>query len=234
MCVLVASTDNIAIWNVAYRGKMTTLFASEVAALTIQLCTLIQQASRDEQITLLNSVRQSLHAVSPFRDEPVDCVLWLASDRVGPNDYNPNTVAPPEMRLLKHSIQKDGYTQPIVGSEIDNNIEVVDGAHRTRVGKEDKMVRERVYGYLPVVLIRSTQHNRRDRMAATIRHNRARGTHGIDPMRDMIKSLIEQGWNDLDIAQELGMDSDEVLRFKQLTGLRGLFQDRSFGQAWEP
>lgn len=188
----------------------------------------------EQQVMALNRVRQLLHEAGPFRDQPVDCVLWVMADDVRPNDYNPNAVAPPEMRLLKHSIRADGYTQPVVGWQNGGEaVEVVDGFHRTRVGKEDKEVRERIHGYLPVAIVNHGRSDRKDRMAATIRHNRARGEHGVVPMADLVAELLRLGWPDDQIAKELGMGADEVLRFKQKKGLPELFKDHEFSAAWE-
>lgn len=121
----------------------------------------------------------------------------------------------------------------IVGYPVEDGIEVVDGFHRHRVGKESKPVRNRVHGYLPVTWIKSDRSDIKDRMASTIRHNRARGVHGVIPMADMVASLIKQGWTDADIAQQLGMDADEVLRFKQNLGLPELFKEHEFSPSWE-
>lgn len=186
-----------------------------------------------ERIDALNRIRQALHEVSPFRSEPVDCVLWVPAEQVQGNDYNPNHVAPPEMRLLEHSIAADGYTQPIVAYDDGDRYVIVDGFHRHRVGKESAKVRKRVQGYLPITVIRSDRASLRDRMAATIRHNRARGVHGVMPMTDIVATLIREGWTDSEIAKELGMDPDEVLRFKQNTGIAELFKNHEYSRAWE-
>lgn len=191
-----------------------------------------------ERIDALNAVREELHAVSPFHAEPVDFVAWERADRVHGNEWNPNSVAPPEMRLLERSIIADGYTQPIVACPIEEEdgapVIVVDGFHRHRVGKECGAVRERVMGYLPVVRLDKSRHNRRDLMASTIRHNRARGKHGIDKMTGLVGDLVTLGWNDAQICAELGMQPDEVLRLKQVSGLAALFAEREFSEAWEP
>lgn len=187
----------------------------------------------DERVTAINALRREIAKASPFANEPVDCVEWVPADGVQANDYNPNTVAPPEMRLLELSIDADGYTQPIVTHDRGEYREVVDGFHRSRVGKESKQVRTRVHGYLPVVTIRADRTDETARMAATIRHNRARGKHGVEPMTGIVMHLAKKGWDDAKIAKELGMDPDEVLRFKQVTGLAELFADRDFSEAWE-
>ena len=175
----------------------------------------------------------ALHQVSPFKAEPVDCVLWVPSDQVLANEYNPNSVSPPKMRLLQRSIEADGYTQPIVVYDEGDHKTVVDGFHRSRVGKEAPRVRERIRGYLPVAVVNQNRTDLRDRMAATIRHNRARGVHGVTPMVDVVAELIRQGWSDSDICKELGMDPDEVLRFKQNAGLPELFKDHEYSRSWE-
>jgi len=187
----------------------------------------------DVQVAALNAAREELHAVSPFREEPVDLVLWVPADGVVANDYNPNKVAPPEMRLLEHSIVCDGYTQPIVTHQQGDVRVVVDGFHRNRVGRESKIVRARVKGHLPVVQIRAERADETERMASTIRHNRARGKHGVEPMTGIVSYLAKKGWDNEKIGRELGMDPDEVLRFKQITGLAELFQDREFSEAWD-
>ena len=186
-----------------------------------------------QKVECINKIRHALREYSPFKAEPVDCVQWIKAEQVTANDYNPNSVAPPEMRLLEHSITEDGYTQPIVSWERDGVFEVVDGFHRHRVGKESVTVRERVHGYLPAVVINSSRDDKSDRMAATIRHNRARGEHRVDSMADIVVELKRRFWSDEKIATELGMEPDEVLRLTQVTGLAALFSDRSFSEAWQ-
>lgn len=161
-------------------------------------------------------------------NHPVNNVQWVASDLVQANDYNPNTVAKPEMDLLKRSIEADGFTQPIVVWDAGDKYEVVDGFHRHLVGKEIGLPE------LPVVVIRRESSDINDRMASTIRHNRARGKHKIDSMSDIVVELSRRNWNDKKISRELGMDEDEVLRLKQISGLAELFKDDDFSEAWEP
>jgi len=186
-----------------------------------------------ERIEALNRCRAALHEISPFRHEPVDCVLWVPAGSVRANTYNPNTVAPPEMELLCTSIRADGYTQPVVTWRDDDAFEVVDGFHRTRVGKECSDVCDRVHGHLPVVAVNSERGRPSDRMAATIRHNRARGVHGVAAMSAIVVELHRKGWSDEKIAKELGMQPDEVLRLKQTTGLAEMFAHRDFSEAWD-
>jgi ParB-like chromosome segregation protein Spo0J len=204
-----------------------------LAALIEPLTRYLETLPDDARMEALNRVRRELHAVSPMRGEPVDCVQWVKAETVGANDYNPNTVAPPEMELLRHSIASDGYTQPIVTWAIDSNLEVIDGFHRHRVGKECPEVAARVRGFLPVVVVNDTRTDRGDRIAATIRHNRARGKHRIDGMSAIVVELKRRNWSDEKIGRELGMDSDEVLRLAQISGLAEMFTDREFSEAWE-
>lgn len=163
---------------------------------------------------------------------PVDCVLWVEAESITANDYNPNTVAPPEMELLRVSIDADGFTQPIVTYPDGATRTTVDGFHRGRVGKEDAAVRAACKGRLPVTTIRPQRGERNDRIAATIRHNRARGKHGVQAMAGIVLDLARRNWDDKKIAKELGMEPDEVLRLKQITGLADLFRDREFSEAW--
>lgn len=189
--------------------------------------------SIDQQIDAINEIKIALHEISPMRNEPVDCVLWVKNETVRANDYNPNSVAPPEMELLRQSIMEDGYTQPIVSFKEDENITVIDGFHRNRVGKEVADVRERVYGRLPVVNINQWKQGRGDRMASTIRHNRARGSHSIELMSTIVSELVEMGKGDAWICKHVGMSTDELLRLKQVTGLASLFANKEFSNAWE-
>ena len=194
----------------------------------------VKKLNLEKQITIMNEFKLMMHEIGPFKTEPVDCVLWVKNNSVSANDYNPNSVAPPEMELLRLSISNDGYTQPIVSMKTDNeNREVIDGFHRNRVGKECKDIQSRVHGYLPVVTIRETQENKGDRIASTIRHNRARGKHRIDAMSEIVLDLKKRNWSDKKISKQLGMDQDEVLRLTQLTGLSELFKNKEFSEAWE-
>lgn len=196
------------------------------------LITSITQQELEEQVEVINFIKQQLHSISPMKFEPVDCVLWVKNDMVQANDYNPNSVAPPEMQLLEISILEDGYTQPVVTySEADNRT-VVDGFHRTRVAKESKQIIERVHGYVPVVTINEHKTGKNDRIASTIRHNRARGKHQVNAMSDIVLELKNRNWTNDRISRELGMDKDEILRLCQITGLEGLFKDEEFSKSW--
>jgi len=169
--------------------------------------------------------------MSDFKS-PVYNVLSVPIDKVKANDYNPNRVAPPEMKLLETSIWEDGYTQPVVcfyDSEDDKYV-VVDGFHRYSILRDSKRIREREKGMLPVVVI---EKDISDRMASTIRHNRARGTHNIELMSTIVAELVEIGKGDAWICKHIGMSPDELLRLKQITGLASLFANHEYSQAWD-
>jgi ParB-like chromosome segregation protein Spo0J len=160
---------------------------------------------------------------------PVSRVRWVPSEQVAANDYNPNSVAPPEMELLQISIEQDGYTQPIVTWQTGpERYEVIDGFHRYRVGVERLKL-----SHLPIVVANDDRTDRGDRIAATIRHNRARGKHQVGAMSEIVQELSKRNWSPEKIGRELGMEPDEVLRMRQITGLAELFADRDFSEAWE-
>lgn len=164
---------------------------------------------------------------------PVYSVRAVPVEKVRANSYNPNSVAPPEMKLLEKSIWEDGYTMPVVCYYLpDEDVyEIVDGFHRYRTLLTSKRIFEREQGKLPVVVIDKDIQNR---MASTIRHNRARGTHSIELMRDIVAELVESGMSDAWIMKHIGMDADELLRLKQISGLAALFKDRDFSRSWNP
>ena len=193
----------------------------------------LKEMDIDERIESINYIKQRMKDISPFNYEPVECVKWVKQELVQQNDYNPNVVAPPEMELLHTSIKEDGYTQPIVVWENNGKYEVVDGFHRNRVGKEYEDIRTRVKGYLPVVVINENRNDKGDRIASTIRHNRARGKHTIDGMSQIVVDLKRRNWTDKRISKELGLDQDEILRLSQVYGLSEMFQDEEFSEAWE-
>lgn len=194
----------------------------------------IQAESLADKVDVINQLRQIIHNHSPFKDEPVDFVKWVPNSNVVANEYNPNKVAPPEMQLLEVSIMNDGYTQPIVSFPHPEGdiVEVVDGFHRSRVGKESIIVNGRVKGFLPIVAIRKENQGKKERIASTIRHNRARGKHQVSAMSEIVIELKNRNWNNARIARELGMDEDEILRLCQISGLEGMFKDKDFSNAW--
>lgn len=158
---------------------------------------------------------------------PVLNVKMVDIDKVIANDYNPNKVAPPEMELLRHSIEEDGYTQPIVTYYDEENDQyiVVDGFHRYRCAKE--------YFHLSKIPIVTIDKNLENRIASTIRHNRARGTHQIIDMSHIVVTLIEKGWSEEEISKHLGMDLDEIIRLRQITGLKDSFANHIFSSSWD-
>lgn len=206
---------------------------SEIVSSIEALVSELDGLDLENKIEALNQIRQVIHKHSPFAGEPVDCIQWIPADSVSANDYNPNSVAPPEMKLLEHSIISDGYTQPIVAWSANSHFEVVDGFHRNRIGKESKEVRSRIMGYLPLVVMNSERTDLTDRMASTIRHNRARGKHRVEGMSDIVVELKRRNWSNERIGRELGMEIDEILRLCQITGLAELFSDQEFSKSWD-
>jgi ParB-like chromosome segregation protein Spo0J len=170
-------------------------------------------------------------AMSDYKS-PVYNVIGVPIEKVTANDYNPNSVAPPEMELLETSIWEDGYTQPVVtvyDKENDKYV-VVDGFHRYLTLKNSERIREREGGILPCVVL---EKDMSDRMASTIRHNRARGSHNIELMSTIVSELVEMGKGDRWLCKHIGMSPDELLRMKQITGLASLFQNKDFSEAWD-
>lgn len=166
-----------------------------------------------------------------MNQSPVYSVKRVHESKIRANAYNPNAVAPPEMKLLELSIWEDGYTMPIVCYYIENEdvYEIVDGYHRYTTLKTSKRIYEREEGFLPVVVINKDISNR---MASTIRHNRARGSHSIELMSSIVSDLVESGMGDAWIIKHIGMDKDELLRLKQITGLASLFNDQEFSEGF--
>ena len=185
----------------------------------------------DLKVSLLNTIRKKLHEVSPMKNHPVDCVVWVKSDCVEKNDYNPNYVAPPEFKSLMLSISQDGYTMPVVTSDGGDVIEIVDGFHRRKSLLQSAEISKSTYGYLPITFIRKDRQGRSNRMVSTILHNRARGQHSTEKMVEIVSELKEAGMSDAWIMKQLGMDADELLRLKQISGLAALFSDSDFSMA---
>lgn len=179
----------------------------------------------------IEAIRDALHALSPNRSQPVDRVRWVPIEKVTPNDYNPNSVAQKEMGLLYHSIKHDGYTQPVVTvwNPERGLYEIVDGFHRYFTCKTNPDILARNNGCLPIVVI---DKDINDRMASTVRHNRARGKHSVQGMSNMVFEMLENGWEDAAICNELGMEPEELLRLKHITGFSKLFADVEYKKAW--
>lgn len=166
-------------------------------------------------------------------NSPVYNIKRISIDKIQANAYNPNSVAPPEMKLLYQSIKEDGYTMPIVCYYLEDidKYEIVDGFHRYSIMLKHKDIYERENGCLPVSVINKPIESR---MASTIRHNRARGSHSIELMTNIVAELVDSGMSDAWIAKNLGMDFDEILRLKQISGLASLFVDKKFSYSWDP
>jgi ParB-like chromosome segregation protein Spo0J len=202
---------------------------SAVKPIHIDLIAAFEAAS--DKLAFLNEVRTLLHELSPLNAQPVDLVRWVPIERVRPNDYNPNAVAKIEMRLLYVSILHDGYTQPIVTVQdpATGDFIIVDGFHRYFICKNNPDILERTHGRVPIVVL---DKDINDRMASTVRHNRARGKHSVDGMANMVFQMLDNGWSDVAICQELGMEAEELLRLKHITGFSKLFQDTAYKKAW--
>jgi len=182
-------------------------------------------------VDALEIIRGVLHDVSPLKEQPVDRVRWVPIEQVEPNDYNPNSHAKRELGLLYHSVKMDGYTQPIVTiwDEERSKFVIVDGFHRYFTAQTNPDILARNQGRVPIVVIDKAIN---DRMASTVRHNRARGKHSVAGMANMVFEMLEKGWSDADICNELGMEPEEVLRLKHITGFSRLFADVEYRRAW--
>jgi ParB-like chromosome segregation protein Spo0J len=183
------------------------------------------------KIDFINELRSIIHDLDVIK-QPIDFVRWVDINKVEPNDYNPNSVAKVEMSLLYKSIFFDGYTQPIVTIYNPDNDKyvIVDGFHRYFVAKTQKDILDRNKGTVPIVVINKDIN---DRMSSTIRHNRARGEHSVSGMSNMVFKMLENGWSDAEICNNLGMEAEELLKLKHITGFSKLFQDTEYRRAWE-
>lgn len=189
------------------------------------------EAAEDKR-KYIYDLREELHKISPTKGMPVDFIRWVPIEMVTANDYNPNSVAKNEMRLLKTSIMHDGYTQPVVTIWDDEKqlYVIVDGFHRYLTMKTNEDVQAMTGGYLPIVVI---EKDINDRMASTVRHNRARGKHSITGMASMVFSMLDNGWSDEAICAELGLEADELLRLKHVTGFSKLFENVEYQKSWK-
>lgn len=200
-----------------------------VQELARQITSAVEGAENPAEV--IAELRAALHAASPLRAQPIDLVRWVPIKKVTPNDYNPNSVARIEMRLLHTSISHDGYTQPVVtiyDPERDLYV-IVDGFHRYYTMKTSQDIYDACGGLLPVVVIAKDMN---DRMASTVRHNRARGKHSVQGMSRLVFSMLENGWQDDEVCNELGMTAEELLRLKHITGFAKLFQNVDYRRAW--
>lgn len=188
----------------------------------------------DGRIDLVNEVRLSISEVSPLKDHPTDCTVWERSAGVEVQKLNPNSTAPPEMELLYESVKNDGFTMNVVSfKQPDGIFRIVDGFHRRLIERTHPDISASTFGRIPLSIIRKSQESESDRMASTIRHNRARGTHNIERMSVIVAELVEMGKGDRWIQKHIGMSADELLRMKQITGVAALFANRDFSDSWE-
>lgn len=186
----------------------------------------------EDLLRKIEDIQDYLFEIHPLKTQPVARVRWVPIDKVTANDYNPNSVARVEMKLLYTSILHDGYTQPVVTvyDEKKDKYVIVDGFHRYLTCKSNKDILQRNLGMLPIVVIAKDIN---DRMASTVRHNRARGKHSIDGMSSMVFDMLDNGWKDEDICNELGMEAEELIRLKHITGFSKLFKDVEYKKSWE-
>lgn len=199
-------------------------------AIATEITQLVKGAG--DPIPLLNELQRLLHSLSPLKAQPVGCVQWVPLTMVEANDWNPNSVAKNEMKLLLHSIESDGYTQPIVTlwNPARSKYTVIDGFHRYTVCRESEEIRGRCQGRIPIVVINKSV---ADQMASTIRHNRARGKHSVAGMSNLVFQMLEEGRTDAEVCENLGMEPDELLRLKHITGFAKLFENVEYRKAWE-
>lgn len=190
----------------------------------------IQELEESDQMLVHEGVNELLHKAHPIK-QPIGRVQWVDIEKVQANDYNPNSVASKEMQLLYTSIKEDGYTQPIVTIE-DKAIAkyvIIDGFHRYFTAKSNKDILDRNKGKLPIVVLEKEIN---DRMASTVRHNRARGSHSVAGMSNMVFKMLDNGWADDAICNHLGMDAEELVRLKHITGFAKLFENAEYSKAW--
>ena len=186
----------------------------------------------EQKIVFFEEVKELIHNNSPLKEQPVNRIKWVDVNKVSPNDYNPNSVAKKEMGLLYTSIMHDGYTQPVVTiyDEVKDKYIIIDGFHRYFTCKTNKDILDRNKGRLPIVVLNKDIN---DRMASTVRHNRARGMHSVTGMSSMVFNMLENGWEDVDICNELGMSVEELVKLKHITGFSKLFEDKEYSKSWQ-
>lgn len=186
----------------------------------------------DQRQTAIFDIRKAIAPYSNKKHNPVDNVMWVNFNQIEANNYNPNAVAKQEMKLLHTSITHDGYTQPIVViyDKAKNKYVIVDGFHRYATMVYNKDLQELNNSMVPVVVI---DKDINERMASTIRHNRARGKHSVQGMSNIVLNMLKNGMNDADICNELGLEPEELVRLKFTTGYAKLYEGKEFSKAWE-
>lgn len=187
----------------------------------------------DEKIDALNEVRALLHEASPL-DHPADNVQWKKVAEVKGNDYNPNHVAPPELKLLRKSVDKFGFTMPIVACRVNGVLQIVDGFHRHLVGQYKEIMKS-TFGRVPVTEMRKNQQEFPNLVSSTVLHNRARGEHSVVGMKDLVVKLkLECDMSDKWFFDNLGIDADELLKLTQVAGIARMVSGKDFSKSWKP
>jgi len=185
--------------------------------------------SIDQIVDTINELREFIHEYSPMKGEPCDFVRWVKIDRVNPNDYNPNSTAGKEMGLLYISIKEDGVTMPVVTIKDGDGFTIIDGFHRYFTCKSMEDLKERMNGYLPIAVLDKTLE---ERIAATVRHNRARGSHSVQGMSNLVFKMLEEGVPEEEICRKLGLDAVELVKLKHITGYSKLYENVEYGKSW--
>lgn len=187
---------------------------------------------QEKGVEVMNDAVKALRDAAGLSEAPVAAVQWVDIEKVKANSYNPNQVAKNELKLLEISIDHDGYTQPVVVvyDEVKDRYVIVDGYHRYTVMRSSEKIRHKYNGKLPVVVLNKSP---KERMAATVRHNRARGKHSINGMGQLVVSMLKEGATDEEVCNELGLEADELVRLKHMTGVAALFKDREYGKSWK-
>jgi ParB-like chromosome segregation protein Spo0J len=183
----------------------------------------------NQSVEIINELRAFIHEFSPMKCEPCDFIRWVKVEKVSPNDYNPNSTAGKEMNLLYISIKEDGITMPIVTIQDGEDYTIVDGFHRYFTCKTMDDLKERMNGYLPITVINKSLE---ERIAATVRHNRARGSHSVQGMSNLVFKMLQEGVSDDQICNKLGLDATELVKLKHITGYSKLYENVEYGKSW--
>lgn len=189
----------------------------------------LEGKTTEQAVEIINDLRAFIHEFSPMKGEPCDLILWVKVEKVSPNDYNPNSTAGKEMNLLYISIKEDGVTMPIVTIQDGEGYTIVDGFHRYFTCKTMEDLKERMSGYLPITVINKSLE---ERIAATVRHNRARGSHSVQGMSNLVFKMLQESVSDDQICNKLGLDATELVKLKHITGYSKLYENAEYGKAW--
>jgi ParB-like chromosome segregation protein Spo0J len=189
----------------------------------------LEGKTTEQAVEIINDLRAFIHEFSPMKGEPCDLILWVKVEKVSPNDYNPNSTAGKEMNLLYISIKEDGVTMPIVTIQDGEGYTIVDGFHRYFTCKTMEDLKERMSGYLPITVINKSLE---ERIAATVRHNRARGSHSVQGMSNLVFKMLQESVSDDQICNKLGLDATELVKLKHITGYSKLYENTEYGKAW--